>query len=76
LPEVVELVTQTLQPHHLTGYAQSLATAFSKFYDDCPVIREDVPADVMRARLKLAHAARIALAKSLHLMGMTAPERM
>lgn len=76
LPEVVELVTQTLQPHHFTGYAQSLATAFSKFYDDCPVIREDVPGDVMRARLKLAHAARIALARTLHLMGMNAPEKM
>lgn len=76
LPEVVEQVAITLQPHHYTAYAQSLATAFSKFYDDCPVIREDVPAPLMRARLKLAHAARLTLAKTLRLMGMNTPERM
>jgi arginyl-tRNA synthetase len=36
------------------------------------------PADLplTLARLKLARAAQIALAKVLHLMGMTAPEQM
>ncbi|GAH36139.1 unnamed protein product, partial [marine sediment metagenome] len=32
LPEIVEIVTRTLEPHHLTYYAQDLATVFHSFY--------------------------------------------
>ncbi len=77
LPELVELVATTLSPHHLTHYAQDLASQFHVFYRDCRVVSSD-PADreLTLARLKLVHAARIVLARTLHLMGMTAPERM
>ncbi len=74
LPEVVELVAKTLQPHHYTTYARDVTQAFSKFYEDCR-IKGSAPA-VIHARLQLARAAQIALAKTLRLMGMTAPERM
>jgi arginyl-tRNA synthetase len=74
LPEMVEVVTQTLEPHHLAYYAQDLATVFHSFYMQCRVVSED---DVLsKARLKLVEAARIVLARTLHLMGMTAPDRM
>lgn len=74
LPEVVELVATSLQPHHLTTYAQSLAATFNAFYRDCRIIGE--APDVYAARLKLAQASRITLARALGLMGMSAPERM
>lgn len=74
LPEVVELVATTLQPHHLTTYAQSLAATFNAFYRDCRIIGE-APA-VFAARMKLARASQITLARALGLMGMSAPERM
>ena len=74
LPETVELVATTLQPHHYTTYARDVTQAFSKFYEDCR-IKGSAPA-VIHARLQLARAAQIALAKTLRLMGMTAPERM
>lgn len=74
LPEVVELVAKTLQPHHYTTYARDVTQAFSKFYEDCR-IKGSAPA-VIHARLQLARAAQITLAKTLRLMGMTAPERM
>lgn len=74
LPEMVEVVAGTLEPHHLTYYAQDLATVFHSFYKQCRVVsRNEV---LTRARLKLVDAARIVLARTLHLMGMTAPERM
>ncbi|MBI2165131.1 MAG: arginine--tRNA ligase [Chloroflexi bacterium] len=77
LPELVETVSATLEPHHLAYYALEVATAFHWFYDHCRVIGED-PADqdLVRARLKLVEACRIVLARTLHLMGMTAPQRM
>ncbi len=73
-PEVVELVATTLQPHHFTTYAQSLAATFNAFYRDCRIIGE-TPA-VYAARMKLARASQITLARTLTLMGMSAPERM
>jgi len=74
LPEIVETVTCTLEPHHLTYYAQDLATVFHSFYKQCRVVSEDEV--LTKARLKLVEAAKIVLAKTLYLMGMTAPERM
>ena len=74
LPEVIEMVATSYEPHHLPFYAQDLATVFHSFYKQCRVISND---EVMtKARLKLVKAAQIVLARTLHLMGMTAPESM
>ncbi len=75
LPEIVEIIAHTLEPHHLTYYAQDLATVFHSFYKQCRVISKDNEA-LTKARLKLVEAAKLVLAKTLHLMGVTAPERM
>ena len=74
LPEMIETIAQTLEPHHLTYYAQDLATVFHSFYRQCRVVSEDE--GLTKARLRLVAAAKLVLARTLHLMGMTAPERM
>jgi arginyl-tRNA synthetase len=74
LPEIVERVAVTLEPHHLPYYAQDLATVFHSFYKQCRVVSDDDA--LTKARLKLVQASQIALAKVLHLMGMAAPEMM
>lgn len=74
LPEIVERVAVSLEPHHLPYYAQDLATVFHSFYKQCRVVSED--AALTGARLKLVKATQVALAKVLRLMGMTAPDRM
>ncbi len=74
LSEIVELIAQTSEPHHLTYYAQDLANAFHGFYKNCRVITDDK--SLSAARLKLVQASQIVLAKTLHLMGITAPEKM
>ncbi len=77
LPEIVEKVSQTLEPHHLPHYTLELATAFHNFYENCRVISNNPSdADLTAARLKLTAAARVALHRCLTLMGMTAPTRM
>jgi arginyl-tRNA synthetase len=65
-----------------------LATSFHEFYEKCRVMprhldeegRERTPsADevaLSKARLRLVAAAKVALARTLGLMGMDAPERM
>ena len=74
LPELIELAARNLEPHHLTYYAQDLATVFHSFYKQCRVISDNEA--LTKARLKLVEAAKIVLARTLHLMGMTAPEKM
>ena len=74
LPEIIEVVTNTLEPHHLPYYAQDLATVFHSFYKQCRVLSRNQ--ELTRARLKLVEAAKIVLARTLHLMGMSAPEMM
>ena len=74
LPELVELMARTLEPHHLTHYALELATVFHDFYEKCRVVTDDLP--LTKARLKLVEAARVALGRTLSLMAITAPEHM
>ncbi|MDO8530793.1 MAG: arginine--tRNA ligase [Dehalococcoidia bacterium] len=74
LPELIEDAALSLEPHRLPHYAHELATAFHGFYQNCRVISPD-PA-LTAARLKLVDACRIVLARTLKLMGMSAPERM
>jgi arginyl-tRNA synthetase len=77
LPELVEQISDSLEPHHLPHYATELATAFHWFYQQCRVVSSE-PADeaITLARLKLVEGCRIVLARCLFLMGMSAPERM
>ncbi len=74
LPEVVEDVARSLEPHHLVYYAQELATAFHVFYKQCRVLSDD-PA-LTQARLSLVKAAKAVLARTLGLMGMSSPDQM
>jgi len=74
LPEIIELVAQKQEPHHLPYFAQDLATSFHAFYKQCRVVSDDK--QLSCARLKLVQATQIILAKTLSLMGMSAPERM
>jgi len=74
LPELVEMIANTLEPHHLTYYAQDLATVFHSFYKQCRVVSQNEA--LTKARLKLVDAAKIVLGRTLHLMGMNAPEKM
>jgi arginyl-tRNA synthetase len=74
LPELVEAIAVSLEPHQLPYYAVDLATAFHDFYEKCRVLSDDDA--ISMARLKLVSAAKIVLARALSLMGMSAPERM
>ncbi|MDE2640631.1 MAG: DALR anticodon-binding domain-containing protein [Chloroflexota bacterium] len=75
LPELVEMMATKLEPHHLTGYALELAQDFTQFYGACRVVNADEP-ELSRARLKLTRAAQITLARTLGLMGVSAPDEM
>ncbi len=77
LPELVDQMARSLEPHHLPHYAMELAIAFHWFYENCRVISANAEDnDLTLARLKLVESAQIVFRRALELMGMSAPERM
>ena len=77
LPELIGMMSRSLEAHHLPHYSSDLATAFHWFYQNCRVVSEvEGEEELSKARLKLVEAARIALARCLSLMVMDAPEKM
>ena len=75
LPELVFDMAARREPHHLTTYAQELAQQFTQFYDACRVLDADHP-QRSAARLTLVEAAKCALAATLRLIGVSAPDDM
>src|SRR3989338_2725402 len=74
LPELVSDIGASFAVHRLTGYATDLADSLHRFYENCRVIGEKE--DLMRARIGLVMATKTALANTLKLLGITAPEKM
>ena len=75
-PAVIEESADDLQPHVVATYTRDIAERFNVFYRECQVLGEDVDPDVRDARLALVAAAKHAVANSLDVLGVDAPESM
>jgi arginyl-tRNA synthetase len=79
-PAVVASAAELRQPHRVARYLEQLAGSYHRFYDACRVLprgsADDPSPEQTTARLWLAEAARIVFANGLHLLGVTAPQRM
>ena len=75
LPEVVEDAAAAGETQGITAYATELATALHAYYRDRRVVDADEP-ETSTARLALMDAARVSLAATLALLGISAPESM
>jgi arginyl-tRNA synthetase len=71
---VVTSVVSTLEFHRLAGYVYSVASAFSAFYEKCPVLTAEP--DVQASRLALCEQVGRALRLGLGLLGIATPDRM
>ena len=76
LPQVIQLMVENSEPHHISFYAYELASAFHPTYEACRVLHSDVPKELQIARLRFYRAAKQLFAHVLDLMGMSAPEFM
>jgi len=71
-PAIVARAAEALEPHRVTGYLEGLARLAHAWYHKYRVLGEPQEA----ARLVLAAAVRQVLANGLHLLGISAPDRM
>jgi arginyl-tRNA synthetase len=71
----VQQVADTTQPHRLCAYLFELASAFTTFYEECPVLGAPSAA-VKESRLALSALTLRVLLTGLGLLGVRVPERM
>lgn len=74
-PGVVAGVGEHLEPHRLCAYLYDLATAYSAFYEHCPVLKGD-DEDVRASRLRLCHLTGRVLRDGLETLGLPVLDRM
>jgi arginyl-tRNA synthetase len=72
--EIIELAARELKPHHLCTYLYELATKFSGFYENCPVLQSQEP--TRGSRLALCEYTAKALETGLNLLGIEHPDQM
>jgi arginyl-tRNA synthetase len=70
----VRLSAETAEPHHLAGFVFDVASAFTTFYEECPVLK--APDRVRASRLALCALVLRVLVSGLGLLGIPVPERM
>jgi arginyl-tRNA synthetase len=74
LGEVIDLVGRELKPHQLCAYLYDLATKYSGFFENCPVLQSEEP--IRSSRLTLCEAAGLTLGLGLELLGIEHPDQM
>ncbi|UFH49146.1 arginine--tRNA ligase [Pseudomonas sp. KNUC1026] len=73
--EVLNTVADKGTPHVLCAYLYDIAGLFSSFYENCPILTAETPAQ-QASRLRLAALAGRTLKQGLELLGLETLERM
>jgi arginyl-tRNA synthetase len=74
LGRAVEDVSAAAEPHKLAGFLFELASAFTSFYEQCPVLSAE--GETRRSRLALCALSLRVLVTGLGLLGIPVPDRM
>ena len=72
---VIAGVGETAEPHRLCGYLFEVASLFTTFYEECPVLKAE-SASLRASRLALCALTHDVLTTGLGLLGVPVPERM
>jgi arginyl-tRNA synthetase len=76
LPEEVRIAAERRAPHRITVYVTETAQAFSAFYRDCKVVGAAEEGGDEDLRIALCELTRRVIARSLDLLGVSAPREM
>ncbi|WP_330239330.1 arginine--tRNA ligase [Streptomyces sp. NBC_00525] len=74
--EVLAEVAAHYEPHKLAAYLYQLASHLTTFYDQCHVLSDDNPAEVVENRLFLVELTARTLHRGMALLGIRTPERL
>jgi arginyl-tRNA synthetase len=74
--EIIDQVASEGYPHILCNYVYELASAFMSFYEQCPVLKDDVAKETQNSRLQLSKQTSETIAQGLDLLGIEVMEKM
>ncbi|WP_055599615.1 arginine--tRNA ligase [Streptomyces aureus] len=74
--EVIAETAAEYAPHKLAAYLYQLASLFTTFYSECPVIKPAPAQDVAENRLFLSDLTARTLRQGMALLGIRTPERL
>lgn len=72
--DIIKKSAREYEPSVLAQYLIDVASLFSRFYNNCPVIVSDTK--VMQARCTLVYATGIIIKKGLSILGIECPDKM
>lgn len=75
LPEALDRVVSDYRPNHLAAHLFEIATRYSDFYENCPVLRAETE-ELRNSRLLLCDLTARTLKLGLNLLGIDVVERM
>ncbi len=64
------------EPFYVNRYVTNLARQFNKFYNSCPILKDDIEPEVRKARLALVSASCEVIKSALWLLGIETVESM
>jgi arginyl-tRNA synthetase len=74
--EVLAEVAAAYEPHKLAAYLYQLSSLFTTFYDQCHVLSDENPPELVENRLFLCAVTARTLRQGLTLLGIRTPERL
>ncbi|MEU4273115.1 arginine--tRNA ligase [Streptomyces sp. NPDC026092] len=74
--ETVAEAAAEYAPHKLAAYLYQLASLYTTFYDQCPVIKPEPPKEIAENRLFICDLTARTLHQGMALLGIRTPERL
>ncbi len=72
--DVIEDAMEKYEPFYITRYIVDLAQKYNRFYNKCPILKEEK--DLKKARLLITYGVNKVIKTGLNLLGIEAPEKM
>ncbi|MCF7981531.1 MAG: arginine--tRNA ligase [Pseudomonadales bacterium] len=74
--ETIEQVAAECTPHQLCSYLYELASLTMSFYENCPILKQDISPEIRTGRLRLCQLAARTLRTGLDLLGIDVMDKM
>lgn len=74
--DAVAAAAEKNEPFYINRYVTTLARCFNKFYNNNPILKNDIPTETKKARLAIADATASVIKTALSLLGISTVESM
>ncbi len=74
--DILQKIAHDATPHTITSFLYDLATIFMRFYEQSPILRDDVPNNVKMSRIMLSTVVARTIKKGLEILGIEVVDRL